>query len=517
MASIVELTLPDNARLCRGAMQNWRDLVTRGPAWAPGVPEPVDVVGRSVAIVGPHPPALITEVAQQAARVTVIVRAIPDAAEIARAVPTARVLCGDLGDATAVLADEPAGAEHDVVMALDDLTRVASAEGPARSWLDLATLTRQLARPDGVVWLAIENDGGIHRTHTLPAPATTDWDADWSPLATWDGSRPRTRAQLDEFVGTSAEVWTLHPDWRRPTVVSSTPSTDLSRSFTAALAGAPHSGNSGHVLGLRSAALADTLEARCAGWIVRLGGDPEATESATCRTVTSPTARWTVDCRGARTDAGHQCVVPDQGRTLLRTLVELCLDNDLPAIRREITAWQDHVRSVAEDQIVPAVHADARFGNLAVAADGSLGALLPGTEPAPVDTVLWVGLADFLGVLRSQGIRHPWPRIQQPETTLGALGAMAGLDPSDIPADVLSRPTPPVVDDGRSRDELLAVTARQDAELRTLWSRLKWSESQYATHRAIEAGKARTTKARRQVRRALAHGKDMVRGRRRGS
>lgn len=504
MASILELTYPDNVRLCRGAMQNWRDLVTRGPAWAPGITAMVHTTGGSVAVVGAHPPAFIATLADRFDRVTVIVRAIPDAAEIGKAVPSATVLCGDLGDALNVLADDPAGPHHDVVVALDDVTRTASAEGPTRSWRDLTTFARRLAHSDGVVWLAIENDGGLHRNHVLPAPATRGWDADWTPLATWDATRPRSRTQVDAALDGPTCVWTFGPDWRLPTVLSSTPSSADSRSLSAALAGLPHGSSHGHVLGLRTAALADDLESRCAGWLVRMGGPIEAGTAPTCHTVTGHVAaHWTVADGRARADDGRTISIPARGRTFLRDLVEKSVDNDLAGIRRDLTAWRAHLDSRVRDGSVPATDADARFGNLAVHEDGSLTPLMPAGSAVAVNTVLWSALADFLNVLRSQGLHHPWPRIQDPDTVLESMGAIVGLDPASIPTGVRSRPAPAIVDDGRSRDELLSVVSRQDGELRALWSRLRWTEREYAAHRAIEAGKSRARNAQATVRRVV--------------
>ena len=157
MAAIVELSYPSNVTLIEGAMQNWRDLPVRGPAASDAVAHLLDDLDLSghVVVVGPHPESLVMRIAKSAGRLSVITRAIPDAADLGTAVPTATVLCGALTAAVERL--EPA----DVVIALADAALLLSAEEETLEWIAFPLLLQQISAPGAQILMAVENERGM--------------------------------------------------------------------------------------------------------------------------------------------------------------------------------------------------------------------------------------------------------------------------------------------------------------------------------------------------------------------
>ncbi|EWT01154.1 hypothetical protein N865_11480 [Intrasporangium oryzae NRRL B-24470] len=483
MARIVELTYPGNVTLVRGAMQNWRDFDLARPSGSDVVRrfvlEQLPEAPARVLVVGPMSVSLVREVAERSGHVTVLARAIPDAAEIGTAVPTAQVLCGSL--------DELDG-EFDVVLAIDDLSTVQSLERPTAPWSELAALVLSRLAPEGQALLGVENERGLHRPSGADDPYVRNADADWTPFATWDATRPRSRAQLEAWLplGRASAVHDVVGTWSAPTALAHGPCTSgLATLWTGRSPVTP-------VLGLRSAALAGCASEHFAGWLVSVGG---ATQSGDW--FLTPDARWVVDAGVAEAEDGRRFTIPPHGLSPFVVLVEAAADTDTPALRSLLRRWAAWLRSVTVDGMVPAAYADARLTNLVPDGDGFL-PLVAGSADASFESVAWGALGSALDIITNQGLRHPWPTAMHRETRLAALGAMAGLAAPDD----LGPYTPQVRDAGQTRDELLAVVRRQQEELRSTWSRFRWDEKQYAAWKAVNLGK-------RAVRYARKHGRSM--------
>lgn len=500
MARIVELTYPDNVTLVPGAVQNWVDLDS--PAAA--TPLHGALVDRALArsgdrpvrrclVVGAHDPALLHRLAARVDQLVVVVRAIPDAARIGTELPAATIRCGSL--AAACAGDAP----YDLVVALDDLARVLSLEDDQRRpWRGLADTVLSLVAADGTLLLGVENELGVHRVTAPLDPRMRDDDANWSPLATWDATRPRTSAAVGALLAATGRTGTVHhvfPDWAAPTVAGAgldTAPREL-RDLLAALTGLP--GTDGApapgLLHRRALALADTLPDACAGWVLEVGAAASGPEllQAAGTDVTRWTATGTGRVRGetpGRPD--RELAVPQHGATVLVDLAEAAVDSDTPRLRALLTAWRSRLESVAVDGTVPAAYAEARFATLlpAVAADPSARAsgavsLLSGAAPAPLDEVVWSALVDLLTTWRAAGLRHPWPSSMHPSTVFLALVAMAGARAPEEPAAWGSWPHQA---QPGTRQELAAVVERQREELRGAWSRFHWDETDYLAYKA---------------------------------
>lgn len=489
MARIVELKQYENVTLGQGVMQNWVDLDVDGPSWRSLVAGLVPELAGHVLVVGPIELDLLERIATAAERLTVVLRAAPDAGRVAERLPDAEVRAGNLTDVIL------AGEQFDAVLMLDDLSRVLSAESSEATWAQLADVLVSLARPGAPVIVGLENERGLHRSSGQIDSYAVNYDRDWTPFRTWDASRPRTMAQLQRWIestGRGAVVWGLYPSWVRVDAMTQvTSSTPALRDAAAAYA---LRGNASP-LPVRSAALADLMDDVAPGWVIVFDGVGEPA----VRTIDANggVRHWVASGETLRDDVGVERRLPVAGRTMMMDLIEMAADSDTPGMRRLLRAWYGAILEVAQDGTVPATYADARLSN--VYADGDEVVFLePAAAPAPLADVAWAGLSDFLSTLQVHGLKHPWPTAMNRVTRLAALGAMAGAPkPTD-----LERWVAQVRDEGQSRAELLAVIKRQQDELKSVWARWKWDEKQYAAFVA-------KSNVKKSVRYAKRHGKTL--------
>lgn len=449
MVDVVELKFPANVTLLEGAVQNWRDLPQPGPsAWAPLTPvvRQLDLSG-DVIVVGPHDISFLRAVLDQAARVTIVTRAIPDAAEIGETFPQATVLCGSL--AAAGTRVSPASA----VIAAVDAALLQSTEEALRSWSELTQRVLSLAAPGAPVVLAIENERGLHRQNVGADLFVRETDADWSPLATWDESRPRSVSQVREALPVGTRVSAVLSQWNAPTALVSVDAPEAQHDLAVALSGVDHTVSA---LTLRSVGLARQVPDQAAGWLAVVGGN-----EATPEVISSD---------------GRSIPVPRGGRTLQTEFIELATGYDLPGLRALLHEWWQWV------QTKPAVSVD--LANV-VRADGGFDGLRPGSVQDPV-AAAEDALSSVLNLVVSQGLSHPWPTSMHPVTRYCAVLAMAGV-PRPTDARLAELAGPEVKD--LSRDALLAVVRREQDELRSVWARAKWDEREYLTYRATMSSK----------------------------
>ncbi|MCA1782634.1 MAG: hypothetical protein ABR500_10860 [Dermatophilaceae bacterium] len=108
---------------------------------------------------------------------------------------------------------------------------------------------------------------------------------------------------------------------------------------------------------------------------------------------------------------------------------------------------------------------------------------------------------NLIVTLRGRSWRHPWPSTISDVELLAVLGAMARMgEPPPRAIAALSVGVPASGDPFAhlDRQQLVAAIDRNNETIRTLRSRLAWTERQYATYKALEKAK----NAARRVKRA---------------
>lgn len=486
MTEIKELAYPENVTLLPGAAQHWSDL-ERNPAAAAGAARRLlghlDAAGKRVVVVGPHSPETIAALAEEAAELVVVVRSIPDAAQLGEAAPSAKVFCGDVARLDA--------GTFDLVVALDDLARVLSLESDIRPWAEVFEAVAALRSPGGVLALGIENDLGVHRLTGTHSPYTVSSNADWAVNATWDASRPRTSAAVARLAEGDHQEWSVFPSWARQDVLATVGLSGGLAAIRDCLAYGsalePFVGSDPTFV-LRGAEYAGRMDDLAAGWFVVLG---------------TPVAPTVLTADAEIVDAGS---VPDAARSLVAALIEDCAAHDLPALRTKLTGWARAGVGPLTDVLIDA----DSYHRLPVSSptpQTSTPELVERPEPAATDAPEpaersdpkpWTCLADFVNTLRGRGLRHPWPSALDDLALLRAVGAMAELDdPGDDELNTLLglRPKPSGAYANLDRQGLIALLDRQGDELRALRSREHWTELQFVSHKLRAKAVAETKKA----------------------
>lgn len=209
-----------------GEMRLWsdRDSAIRPPAGGAAARAVLASVlpaapGR-VLVVGPHGVDVLDALAGH--DVTVLVRSLSDAEEIASGYPTTRVVCGDFAAFT--------GATWDLVVALDGVERVASNDFAAPTWRARVDGLAALVAEDGRLLVAVDNPAGALALADARPLAERRETGDWEPPAGCDKTRPvvasdAVRAFADSgLVGaTYAAFWLV----TRPGVLATSGVADL--------------------------------------------------------------------------------------------------------------------------------------------------------------------------------------------------------------------------------------------------------------------------------------------------
>jgi hypothetical protein len=425
--------------------------------------------GATVLVAGPHDDTLIDALAARTS-VTCLVRSQPAADELdARGLD---VLCGTLPK---VAPDR----QWDVVVALDGLDRLCSAEGPQLGWAESLQVLRRALRPGGTLLLAVENELGVHRLVDPGTATAAQTDDAWQPLGEFDETRPGSPARLTAHL--TAEG--LAVDWLgaawptpgSPTFAATREALDGPAALDAVAAGAI-----GHAYADRFV-LSDPR--RLAGAAVRGGLGPELAPSWLV------VAHLAADQTTARMQPPGESTPPGEskpiapplppvllgdgppttaipaGRLLEELLLGACLRDDRPALRRLLTGWVAALPDVAATDVV---------------VDGDTYTALHGRVPAAGDV-----LGGFARTLLTGGYAHPWPATTDLQTLTAILHGVAGR-PGDVPA----RPTgddPPAPVGRREYEEQLRA---RDRELADAAARAQWYERELAK-RDDELRKAR--------------------------
>lgn len=454
MADVVELKVTPNMTLTKGAAQHFTFADRAMPdsaVWQKLVL--AHTTGRCL-VIGAAGSNLLAALADVTTELTVLAWSVPDAARIGEQQPQARVLVGDVA-AAVDLVDE-----FDTVICAD-LAAVLSLESPSRSWRELFDDVRALVADNGRLLLAVENDLGPHRLSSSHNPRSESSNEDWAPLATWDRSRPRTVAQVQDLG--AAAVWSLAPDWpgtRLAWLAASGPAADVVPALALRTALWPLGGSDPSWLA-RSLAMAGRLDDAAASWLLVFGTAGDLPEVLTDEDTPLLAAQA-------------------QGDSLLGAFADACAAADLPAIRTLLSRWAEGVRAHPE--------AAVDLGAWLVADQD----VVPIVGGRAAHTTAWSGLVSLVHAIRGRSWRHPWPAPTSDADLLAILGAMAALG-EEPPAAALEEleAGPPARPDHFAhldRQQLVAAIDRNNETIRTLRSRVSWTEKQLEQAKAQAAG-----------------------------
>ncbi|WP_433300147.1 hypothetical protein ACQP2F_02270 [Actinoplanes sp. CA-030573] len=211
-----------NLRRIGGEMFNWSDS---DPRRTP--PRPRGAVlrhllgtlaapGQAVLVAGPTGDELVAALVDAGASVTWLLRSLGDAERAAVDHPAVTVIAGSVVKFD--IADK-----FDLVVAVDGIERLNSAEGEQLSTAELLDRLVEAVRPEGVLLLMHDNHLGLHHTVRLEAGAREADDAAWYPLDDHDAQRPASREQLaDRLAGAGLVVdvaYAAFPEPAAPTVL----------------------------------------------------------------------------------------------------------------------------------------------------------------------------------------------------------------------------------------------------------------------------------------------------------
>lgn len=491
-------------RLDRGAMQNWSDLRETAPHASAAIRRLVgEVVGtdRRVLVVGPTPIDIVTEIADVAGHLTVVSRSIPDSVAYAQSMvnrTNVDVVCGDL-----LNLGQPVGT-HDVVLVLDDLAHVASLEDQAPTWQAVFDAVRACVAPGGRLVMTVENELGLHRITSLRSRYTNDDNSAWDVVATYDATRPRTRAALDDVLTASAleipAIAGLLPAWDEHTVIAW--NTDgASRAFLRVLDALTLSSPALRRLGAdptrvtRAAVLAGSLASLPSGWLVVTGHDLPREARVEASTTDAHVVSFHEE-DGALIDGDNRAVeVPPTGELFGEEALDACAAGDAVRFRGLVQEWWQWAQGQAKDETLAASYADLRFDNLIHSADAQFVSVVAGAADERVELAAWRAVVDFVEVLKARGSRHLWPAATDELTIAATIGAMAGLPANPQLSELLTTRATQLDLPAQDVSGLLAVIERLEEKNAALASRADWFESKLNQRERELRGRAKRQSA----------------------
>lgn len=468
------MTEPAAVRLIGGEMIEWSDTghdLPGGEALEALILNSVPA-GGDVLLAGPHRAELVGLLLAHCARVTCLLRSLPDATELHGRYGGSgdlTVLCGGLESLSADTVPGP----FDAVVAAGGFRRLGTPDGAPLGWADgLRRLTAPLAS-GGTLVMAVENELGVHRL-VDPAPVETA-DDQWFPPHGIDATVPagpdallsaleETAPRSEAAVTGSGTCYAAYPCLEVPTVLlpvrrladrlppDGVPAALVSAALDAGFAGRPVLSDPGR---LARTSLGQGLGARLApGWIAvarpagalpgALVTDGPGPLAVTCELVESRPAgqRWerrlvtaadTVLAGRIARDATRLGGLVPPGRMLDQMLLTACALCDLPTLRGLLRSYANWM-----SEQPPAAQPFATPDNVVVdeggppAAEPHWALLDPSwelAEPVASGVALVRALRGFAGGLLAGGHRHPWPTTLDVDGITSVLLAMAGRRP----------------------------------------------------------------------------------------
>ncbi|MFW6597146.1 hypothetical protein ACQBAU_05540 [Propionibacteriaceae bacterium Y2011] len=495
------MTGPGNTTLGRGAMQHWSDAAHHPAGDSAALRHVVSSLAEehrpdTVLVAGPHVPALVQGLAALTPALTVLTRGRPDAdamAELLAEVRGAESHCGDLD--SLVVAER----RFDLVVALDDVSRIPSAESAPRSWAELASQLTSLVSPTGHLVWAVENDLGLHRVGAQLSAGVDGGDSAWAPVL-GDPSRPTGADDLREAMATHglhvSDLASLATTWHRPRLFRPVGPPDRLDALLM-LRDAVQTGCVDPARVVLPAARRGLLDQFVAGWLVLASGASAAA---------SPRFPWSgpVVADGDAILPVPTVAAPDGTTPLLVSLLEQCVARDVPGLRRDLRAWRAWLEACPPDERVTL----DRIAINRAAEPESPSALFPflpdpGSSGSDADEVAWRSLGQLVGTLRRTGLTHPWPAYADDAEVLATVGDTAGLT---VPADLTPWLPEPVVADDLPHRTRAAVIQRLQEQNAALTGREQWLRQRLAQQ-------ALPTRIRRWVGRRLRAVRAAARGR----
>jgi hypothetical protein len=462
--------VPDSVQLLGGELPTWSDLDSPWPVPQPAAQFPVvaeALVGRSrVLVAGPHGPELIGAVLAAGGEVTCLVRSIPDARTLAERFDGQKVsvVCGSL--------ERFKESNFDAVVALDDVRRLYSPEGPEPTFATGTSDLRRLLASDGVLVLAVENELGVHRLSARTQPETDHSAPAWDRPSSADETRPQTAEELLAQVGPAA-AWPLYPWLTAPTVVWGPAAAQVDRQtyagvFAALSAQAAEAlehrpmARDPYLL-LRRILRAGRFEELAAGWLVVTGASVPSTDLVAHVAGASDPIRY-VDGTSR-----HGDVQPLPAGVLVSDLLlQAIFAPDQQRLRAEIASYAAWLADLPEP-------GRARVDQVVRSADGAYSVLTLGSEHSAADELnaeeqLVSGIAGLVAQAERHGYRRTWPSYLTPAEAVAWVAAMRG---APVDAAVLERFTAGLV-------ATPGQPASRDREESNA-SRSRWFEGRLAT------------------------------------
>ncbi|MCP2323874.1 hypothetical protein HDA40_002381 [Hamadaea flava] len=490
-------------RVVRGEMQPWSDQNQPGrpPAGGAVVCRLLSDLlprARRTLVVGPHGQDVLDLVADRSDQVTVLLRSVSDATDLATSPAGEMSFLDGRFEVVAGALDGLAGATlepYDVIVAVDGLDRVLGADSPDLSWPERLAQLLKHATVDAALVLGLEN--GFSLTSLLDRRGLDErhGDNEWWPLRD-DPERPASVAAFAEAVeragvsGTTAyanfsEAGIAHTLIETTAAAEARPGSLLCRlgvrGLAAAAASLPLLAPIGELA--EAAALAGQLDAVPESWLLMRGKPTraayaEGAAKGVTVAVDRADAGWIVDSAGAAADVPGGLRVRVGTRTLPDAptaedvLFRLAAAGDVPGVRAfaaEVGAW-------ARTQSGSGVFC---FDDLGYDGTG----FTPGfygwavVEPVSPGELLAAAWQRWRDRLVSGRRRHPWPPWMTGDELVATLLRMSGdeAEPSTVErgrkiAAAVSAATDPVVDEStvdlRSALEDAAAARHELAELR---------------------------------------------------
>ena len=417
---------------------------------------------RTVLVAGPHADELVTALVGTGATVTWLLRSLIDAEQSARQHTDVTVLAG-----SAVKLDP--GARFDLVVAVDGVERLNSAEGDQLGAAELIDRLAAAVQPDGTLLLMHDNHFGVHHTVRLEPGARERLDTEWYPsVDEHDTRRPASPEQLAARLSgaglTVHATYAAFPEPVAPTVLVgegllgevSSPlrprlGTALSQAFAAGFRGRPVLSDPRRLVD--RALLAGAEGTVAPGWLVvaqapgtgaapevarhqLLIGDPRGTfayEVASTggevrTTVLQPLAE-PIERAGLRRISEPSAPGADAGYVLEERLLHLAAAHDLRRLRVELAQYDTWLRAQAHDGVLTGPVALANLADLFVTQDGTV--LLPTRwepiEPVSLETAEIRAVWQFAVQLITSGQPHPWPVTSSAVDLTAALLGIVGM------------------------------------------------------------------------------------------
>lgn len=488
--------VPASVQLIGGELPTWSDFDSPWPVPHPGAQFPVvaeALAGRNrVLLAGPHGPELVGAVLSTGlssdTEVTCLVRSIPDAKTLAERFDgqKVRVVCGSL--------ERFKDGTFDAVVALDDVRRLYSPEGPEPTFATGTTDLRRLLASDGVLVLAVENELGAHRLSAKTQPETDHSTPAWDKPSSADETRPQSAGELLAVIGAPA-AWPLYPTLTSPTVAWGPAAAVVDRNLYAGVLAAL-SARAAEVLEHRPMARdpylllrriwrAGRFEELASGWLVVAGASTPIVPAPDLIAHVADVAEPIRYVDGVPRYGGGQPL--PSGALVSDLLLQAVVAPDQQRLRAEIASYAAWLGTLAAP-------GHARADQVVRTTDGAYAFLALAPEHGHAYTAeeqLVASIAVLVDQTERHGYRRTWPSYLTAPEAVAWVAAMRG---APVDQAVLDRLTAGLVATTASAE--VGVRQREESNA----SRARWFEGKLATaEKQLEPLRKEITKLKAEV------------------